>query len=191
MEPEVAAVWRRANEVAAIIEQWVRVRDKKSIRLSFKKEDQVRLLRLCTWEFRYKLPIGDILDFVMPVLRSRVRRVRAVKKASWGLGVSVRSLVGPGAKRILEEQIEQLFPGGEHIRIWRDQERSRQLAVEQAEETDGVAVRQAPMPFTVLDSPTVEEFIAGYRARIARARGSMLSYSKTRARKPYRGNPWR
>jgi hypothetical protein len=178
--------WRIANEIAAALERWVERKEKRSVRLCFKKSDQLSLLKLRTWSFRYHLSIVDILDMILPVLRGQVK----VKKKTYGLGVAVRSLVGPGAERVLVEEIKRRYPNGEHIAMWREQERERQLEAERLLESDGLVPREYTENLVTADS--TEKFVTEYTRRTLAKRADNRSNraNRSRRRKKYRGNPW-
>lgn len=186
--PEVAELWKRANELVAELETWIASHDGRSLRLSVSEDDQVRLLKLRTWMFRYHLPVNEILDILIPLLRDRVKR----KKISHRLGVAIRTLTGHGAEEMLVVELNRKYPGGEHVHAWKEAERERQLEVEQLEMSDGMPEKQMKL-FNILDYPSTNAYLDDYRARIEAKRKLVSSESVPvwRKRKNYRGNPWK
>jgi hypothetical protein len=173
--------------VTTLVERWVESRDNRRVRFTFKRTDQVRLLKLYVWSQRYKLPVVQILDMLVPILRNRV----VLKKKSYGLGVGVASLVGEGAERILQEEIKRYFPGNQLISIWREATREKQLAVERINATEGIVTR-SEKELTLLACPSVEEYVRRYRCRATRHReeNTVEQLRESRRKKRYRGNPW-
>ncbi len=184
---EVAELWRRANDIVAILEKWIEENDHKSLRLTITRENQMRLLKLRTWTFRYYLSIPEILDLIMPVLRGRVKRT----KPGYGLGIAVRSLVGKGAEGILQVEIARRFKSNEHIQVWKEEQRELQLELEFLEQTEGVAVRQDKL-VTIQNADNADQFVAAYTKQIEARRKTAQSEgsNKERRRKRYRRSPW-
>src|SRR5678809_225253 len=110
---QLAQLWVSTNQIIGELDEWVLRTDGKEVRLRFKKIDQVRLLKLRVWSFRYQMEISDILDLIMPILRAQMH----YKKKRYGLGVSIRSLTGKGAERILTQELKRHDPEGDHIQV--------------------------------------------------------------------------
>jgi hypothetical protein len=185
---KLVALWAIANEITQEIERWLRVRDSKDLRLRFSPADQARLLKLRLWSYRYQVPIFQILDFVMPVLRYMTK----VQKKSFGLGINIRTLTSYGTERILSKEIEKAYPDDEHKVAWRDMLQRQQLDAEQQEETEGLTARGGRY-HNVLDASTVEAYVADYRSRVVSRR---ITYRQSvaaewRRRRNYRFNPWK
>jgi hypothetical protein len=190
MNKHVSRVFGYANEVLAAVESWCRVHDKKTnATIQLSDINQLKLLRLRTWSLRYHLSISDILDMVLPVVRWKAGTNKKTKH--YGLGVTMGTLTGPGAERILKEEIVKRYPNGEHIKIWKAKEQEHQLQVEHQDEMDGMPVRHAAVFSIINEGASVENFIGAYkrRAQTARADFERNLHSKGR-RRPYRGNPW-
>lgn len=179
----VSELWSAAHEMVAEIGLWLAVHDGKEPFLRFTREDQVRLLRLKTWQLRYYLSIQEILSFVVPVLRSTVKR----KSKRWALGITVRSLTGEAAERILQEQLKKTYPGGEHIQVWKDREQENQIEVEQMLEGDLVSSGKT---IDVLHAESLEDYVSRYRARIQHLRQERSAQMRKHRKKPYRWNPF-
>jgi hypothetical protein len=180
-----AILAREANQIIRQLELWLETRESKSIRLQFKPIDQARLLRLRTWEYRYKLSIGEILDYILIILRKQMPK----GKTFYGLGVPVPTLTGSAARRILEDQIEENFPDGTLETIWRERERQDQLKREQEEELAGLGTQPTKL---LLDFESSQEFVQDYVIRTEREK---MEYERSRRekwrqRKSYRDNPW-
>lgn len=192
----VVQLWGYANQLVDTIGKWVEAHDKKRIPLNYSKLDQLHLMTLRTWALRYRLPVYEILDLVVPVLRDAIKgqvgHRRRARRPLVGLGVSVTTLTGLAAERILLDQIGKKFPDAQHIGIWRYEERYRQIQREQLSDADDIPTRQAPTA-TLLGSSSTSAFIQIYSRRIQAERskeaGEMAS--KSRKRKAYRWNPWR
>lgn len=185
MNSEITELWRRANEIVAMLELWILEHDEKSIHLTISRENQVRLLKLRTWQFRYYLPIRELLDILVPLLRDRVKRT----KSSYGLGIGIRSLTGKGAEDMLKVEIARRYPGNEHIQVWKEMQRDQQLELELLEETDGMAVRPEKL-ITIQNAESAEQFLASYTKQIEARRKTVQSDNSQRQKKKYRGNPW-
>jgi hypothetical protein len=187
MNPEVTELWRRSNEIQSAIEQWIQDHDGKHVPVRYKRADQIKLLKFRTWQLRYKLSIPEILNLIVWVLRTKMLG----RGKGYGLGVSVRTLVGQGSERILQEEIAKFYPANEHIAMWRDQERERQIEAERNEDLDGMASTNGKVP-TLMECDTVDKYIARYKKKILHSRQvHEVEVTKTsRRRKAYRGNPW-
>lgn len=175
--------------MVSTMSMWVRMRDGKDVPLHLSKADQLRLLKYRTWMFRYYLPVQEILDLTIPILRQQIRRKYVKRKYVRGLGVSVAALTGAGAERILQEQIRKTYPDSEHITIWRERERDRQLAVERAESLGGMP--ETDRGLRLSDCATPEIFMARYERRLQRLRLEAAEADNPQRRKrQYRFNPW-
>ena len=174
---------RLTARVQSEIADWIERRDGVRARLHLKKADVLRLLRLRVWGMRYYTGIGEILDFVLPVLRKKVRG-----RTHGGLGVSVSTLTGVVAEQILKDRLSERYPDNAHIMAWREAERLRQLRAERDEETGGVTVRVKEMP-TMLEVGDVAAYSRKYADMVQAARkGNMVP--SWRKKRNYRGNPW-
>src|SRR5262245_6282939 len=111
MNSRVDLTWRLAAQIADEVTLWVRDSGCPSFKGKFTPENQLRLLRLRTWHFRYKLPVRVILSFIVPALRKHIRFYsKRNSNKVFGLGVTVPVLVGRGAENILREKIRKKFP---------------------------------------------------------------------------------
>lgn len=184
---ELNHLWRRAREVTHALEKWIELRDDKIVHPTFKEIDQVRLLKLVTWSIRYRLPVVDILDLVIPVLRPLVPK----KLQRSLLGVPLRMLLGPGAEKILISQIKKQFPDGQHLTVWISDEQERHLALEEKDALDGMQMRSVKL-VNILDAESVTAHMRAYNRMVRRERdrGDKARSQKWRGRKHYRGNPW-
>lgn len=183
---EILLVWSIAGKIQDAIQQLVNG-DGKYRHLVFKKPDQLRLLKLHAWSLQYYIPVGEILEMVVPPLRSMIKK----KRKNYGLGVSIPTLTGNGALRILQEEITKRYPNGEHYAVWRVQEQAKQLEAERVDELDGVPIKAARSR-SLLEAPSVEAYITSYRRQILTARdtNNKALSSAVRKRKQYAGNPW-
>lgn len=181
-------VWRIANLVIRDMEEWIKINDKKSVRLRYFQVDQVKLLKLRVWAYRHYIDIQEVLDLIVPPLRTLIRE----HKKSYGLGVSIRSLTSRRAYLILLSRLKERYPDDEHISIWRENERERQLQVEKELDTDGLVTRSPRVFASVLESPSAEAFIARYKKCVVTARleQQRLYDQGWRKRRQYRGSPW-
>jgi len=188
MKPELLALDNAIFHVLGEIEHWLELRDGISFTCRYKRVDQLKLLQLYGWELKYKLPIVEILDMIVPVLRALIRS----KKKYRGLGLMVRSLVGDGAENILKKEIAKLYPHGEHIQIWKSRERDLHLEREVKDDLEGVEQKDAAFK-GILGYESVQIYLARYKRRvdIARKRELKASLSNRRKRKAYRWNCWR
>lgn len=188
----VAQLWAYSLQITSTITRWVEVHDKKHTILTYSKIDQLKLMTLRTWELRYRLPVYEILDLVVPVLRVVVKGHLRRKKPLAGLRVPVSTLTGVAAERILLDQIAKKFPDAQHIGIWRAEERERQLRRERLVESEGITIRQLGT-VTLLSSQSVGGYIDAYKKQVhaKRVEEATELANKDRKRKSYRFNPWR
>lgn len=184
------SVGKYANEITAVLEHWCQTHDGSQSPIRFTSENQLRLLRLRTWSLRYYLPVYQIVDILVPILRRQAKLTKALRG---GLGIAVTMLTGDGAERILAQELEERFPGKEHVGLWRERTREAQLSREELAETDGVAVRNTAGLVSVLDCETAEDFVRQYRLGIARKRDryQTAALDRNRRKRPYRWSPWR
>jgi hypothetical protein len=187
---EESAVWKHAAEIQSMIELWLRVRDGQDVPLRYSREDQVRLLKYRTWMFRYLLSVQEILDMTIPVLRGIAWRRQVKKKRRRGLGISVTTLTGIGTERILKEQLQKAYPDAEHVSVWRERERDRQMAVERREKLGGMPEAMEKR-LKIIDYETPEAFVQHYERRLQRARqDEMEAVNPKRRKRYYRWNPF-
>ena len=175
-----------AAEIIIQMEEWMKRRDKKRTRLTYKKADQPRLLRLRTWSMRHHLPITEILDLLVPVLKERI-----LYKSKYGFEIPVKVLTGAAAGRILRYEIAKRYDGNEHILAWREMERERQLRAERIEELEGIPLKprlHEAMP----ENETVSEYVDHYTQSVMqnRQRERQAAGERWRRRKKYRNSPW-
>lgn len=185
MASEVAKAYALANEIIGLLEDYIRIEKGKSIHLHFKKDQQLKLLKLNLLSIRYKLSIPEILVILIPLIRDRMMHNRS----TFGLGININVLCGQAAERMLFEELKKNDPGDERIELWKAKARDRQLEVEAAIDDDGVHDRVYNTP---LDAPSVASFINSYRQRVLsrRAADEAARADKSRRRKVYRNNPW-
>jgi hypothetical protein len=188
MNREVTELWRRSNEIQAAIEQWIQEHDHKHIAIRYKQQDQIRLLRFRTWQLRYRLTVPEILNFIVPVLRTQMLG----RGKGYGLGISIRTLVGRGSERIIQEELAKQYPGAENITVWRDQERERQIEAEHNEDADGMELK-SNRPTSLLQCSTVDQYLTRYKKQVLQSRQvhEIETTRTSRRRKAYRFSPWR
>jgi hypothetical protein len=188
MTGRMSELWGAANSIITQIEHWLHARDKKQLRLHFRLTDQARLLKLRLWEHRYSVEIPEILDLTMPILRAQVRRVRR----SGGLGISIAAMTGPGAEKILVQELKKKYPDAENISVYREHAREQQLQAEQETSFDGMQTRDRRVR-SALDSISIGEFARTYSNSVMRQRMRVQAElsNPMRKRKAYRGNCWR
>ena len=188
MSTEVAELWRYSNEIQSAISRWIEDNDHKHVHLHYKRVDQIRLLRLRTWQLRYKLSITEILNLIVQPLRNQMTG----RGHNYGLGIGVRSLVGHKAEQILQDELNREYPNHEHLALWADQERERQIEAERAEDLDGIVSKSNRTP-TLLQFDTPEQFISVYKKRVQHSRQVHETEvtKASRKRKAYRFSPWR
>jgi hypothetical protein len=174
-----------ASRMMHAIEDWVESREERHLKLFLSAKDRVRILRLRTWTLRYRVTAGELLDIVMPVLR-RIQKGGRRKPGPHSLGIRITSLTGKFAEQVLREGV--LSAGVD----WRERERDRQLAAEEAEAADGMRVREQGMT-SVLEAGSVRQYTADYTARVMARREKLRREAAAawRRRRAYRGNPWR
>lgn len=177
-----------ANEIVTGIEHWLKEHENKLWYAHLKKVDLLRLLKLRIWCDRHCVDLDELLSLVLPYLR---KSITTKQKSHFGLGVSIATLTGNTAETILVEALRQKYQGKEHIVIWRERERQRQLDAEAREETEGLAMRQ-PRIGGILEAASAQDFLQSYRRRVMAARDKeRAAYNDARRRKKrYRGNPW-
>jgi len=183
-------LWSMALRVAGAVTRYLIEVEKRPevARFRFSRLDQLRLLRLQVWSWQYQVSVEEILTLLLPRLRKAQHKPTRRNSA---LGVTVAVLVSRTSRNILLDALYWTYPGKEHVDIWRDAERERQLEAERVEDAGGLAT-VAPASRTMLDFATVDDYLSSYRKRVfgkRRALDSALGDSKRR-RKRYRGNPW-
>lgn len=187
MHKGVHEVWRKAIELTALLLRWVETRDGETRFILLSKPDQLRLLVLETWSIRYRLPVLEILDIVVPFVRLRWKsRGRVVSL----LRFRIAALAGNSAEVYLREQLAKRYPNGENYAAWRQREIEHQLLVEEAEELGDLHTRSSPIGLLGFD--TGEAYVAAYRERVLKARAAYNkeASARWRKRKRYRGNPF-
>jgi hypothetical protein len=174
-----------AENVMYQLETWLRTRDKKNIPLGrvLSKVDRLRLLRLHSWSLQFKIPVLEILDFLVPAIRRMIGQSEQQRQKTV-FGVSMAVLTSPRFKAVLKEQIERKYPDGEHIEIWKAAEQEKQLAIEHGDELELRGTGKGPLDFESLD-----QFLVNYNQRLSHAQKRKPD-AKGRSMK-YRGNPWR
>ena len=189
---EMAALERHMMEIVDRMEMWLRMRDGVDVPLHemYSRQEQLMLLKYRTWMLRYNLSIQEILDLTVPVLR-QMARIRHIKTKKYrGMGLTVKTLIGDGAERILREEIDRTYPDGEHITIWRELERDRQLAREHEEKIGGLP-EVAEKGLRLADCATPEAFVQRYERRLKRMRQEeMAAVDAKRRKRKYRWSPW-
>lgn len=185
MASPVARAYGLANQVAGILQDWLQADKQKAIHVSFTKDQQLRLLKLRLLSQRYKLDIPEILDILVPVLRSRFMH----NKRTFGLGININVLCGQAAERWLFEELKKHDPDDDHVVEYKARARDRQIDVELTLDSDGVNDR---VQYSALDAPDIPSFIEAYRKRVLskRTEDEKMRNDPSRRRKPYRGNPW-
>lgn len=173
---------RQVGLVVSVVEGWLLTRDGNGRGLTLSSIDRVRLLRLKLWSLRYHLPVEEILDILLPILRAQV----AKPKKRIMLGIRVPALVGDGALEILKREIDKRYPGHEHLALWRDAERQKQLRRECREE----GVPTVEKALLMEEYPTLRAYCDAYRAKIGRVRREEEVNQSRRSRRNYRWNPW-
>ena len=174
-------VFYTALGIGRDLEHWLEREKGKHVKLRFKRVDLIRLLTLRTWSLRYYLQVMDILEILLPILRSSPGQKRA-----YGLGLTVAALTGDGAERILLRELRRRYPNGEHIGAWRENEIERELAAEESE--DGLAPRQL-QKLGVLSSVSIDQYVRKYKRRTRIARRKRRA-AEDKKRKPFRWSPW-
>ena len=188
MDRRVRGLELEAMKIAVEIQNWIRSRDRIDVYLNFNRADQLKLLKLRTWEQVYKVSLFEIMDIIVEPIRvhSNLRRRR------YGLGTSVASLTGYHAERILATIIGRKYPAGENVGLWREAERDRQMRAEKIDELDGMEPREEKRQ-GILRMVLVDSFVENYVRSVIQRRDKMIAESgaRWRRRKAYRDNPWR
>lgn len=188
IKSKMSELWALANQITGEIEHWILTHDKKRVRLRFKPLDMARLSKFKVWEYRYKLSTEEILDLILTPLRNQM----TYRKKGYGLGVSVKTLVGNKALQILEDQIKRYYGDGQIRTIWREREREKQLLAEAQDNQDGVITRKSSAPPSLLEAESINGFIQAYEKSVTSQREQLrqASTQSWRKRKHYRGSPW-
>lgn len=179
---------QEAMKIVIELQNWIRSRDKVNLYLNFKQEDRMRLLRLRTWEYVYKIPISEILDIIVEPIRVHSN----LRSRRYGLGTSVSSLTGFHAERILSTIVGRRYPAGEQISFWREAERDRQLHVEKMDALEGAHPRDDHGRGSFLDLAVEDGFLETYSHSVVAQRDLLRreGEAKWRTRKSYRNSPW-
>jgi hypothetical protein len=143
---------------------------------------------LKVWSYRYHVSVPEILSLVLPYLRKTIN----TNKKRYGLGVTIAALTGAGAEKILCEALFQKYPTDEHVSVWREAERMRQLEAEAREERGGLEQKHISGPVSLLEADSAEKFLESYSKRIITRRDRLrAAYSDPERKKlHYRSNPW-
>ena len=183
------ALARMVANTLTDVESWLKDEDGAAPPLSkLKGMDQVQLLRLRTWSLRYFIPIKEILDMVLPILRNQMHR-----RGRYGIGVPVRVLTGRKAQELLEDQIKRRYPEEEQIKVWASRERDRQVLKEIRDELGGLQERDRLRGHSKVDfglkhwTQTYVKLIEVRRKRYQQ----IEARNKRSKRRMYRRNPWR
>jgi hypothetical protein len=180
-QSKVSPLWSITNEVRLELESY------SGANLSYLKEqDLAKLAILKVWSIRYYLPVSEVIRIIVPVLKQIIRSRKKLR----GLGVPITTLTAVGTEKILEREIQELYPDGEHVRLWKEQEREKQLNTELLDETEGLPVKQVQLR-PLYEYETCREFATGYEKMIDKKSKSMSNATQQHRRsKPYRLNPW-
>lgn len=184
-------MWKRAAGIQLMVQRYAGLRTKNpELRLNYKQIDLVRLLKLQTWSYRYRLSIPEILSMVVPSLITVIKEQRP-DYAPTGLGVNITTLTGKSAERILRFQINKAYPENEHIHIWLQDEREKCLLRERVDDAGGTLPNEK-VPH-ILDYTDMTAFVTDYKAKMEkmRASGDKARHEDWRKRKAYRGNPFK
>lgn len=175
---------REVKAAEKAINDWLLTREANRFGITLSGLDQTRALRLKIWSLRYRLSVEEILDILVPILRTLVKK----PKKNIILGIRIAGLTGDGAEKILKSEIEKRYPEHEHVALWREMERERQLCRER--EDDGGIV--APDRIGgMLDYPTLQAYCDSYRSKIEERRRNDEVNEKQRRKRNYRWNPYR
>ena len=182
----LANVWGQAARVIAVCERWLASRDQNRTALKFNKVDQLKLTTLNVWAMRHRISVMEVLDILLPILRTQTRGLRHS-----ALGVPVKVLTGSRAKAILEEHVRRRYPDKEHVQLWKETERDRQLEAERAEDMEGLTTKSQGIG-GLLDYSSTKAYTDAFIASIRRGRNAYMSAAgdKSRRKRKYRGNPW-
>ena len=182
----------QAGEVKLAVERWLHRADDSTVKLFLSDDDKFRLLRLKVWSIRWSIPVDEILDILIPILRKVVEgKGRQWKRLNKGLGIRITTLTGEASEKILIREIDRRYPQGENVSVLKSAEQDRQLIAEKVEEEGGeFAVRSTPKLIT---SESIDDYVERYATRVQKEREEFdkASSEKWRRRKAYRGNPWR
>lgn len=188
--PRIRSLEHQSFLMASRVQDWIEARDGVKIRLALKRIDRLKLLRLRTWEIQTKLDLFEILDIVVPPIREHSKLKLSQSDERYGLGTSVSSITGDLAQQILSTIIERTYPDNEHLTVWRELERDRQLEAERLD-THDAKPREGRKFLKDFDSP--EDYVRYYTSMITKLRDRDLveGDAKWRRRKAYRNNPWK
>lgn len=188
-KPVLQELWRITGEIMGELELYLQQKTGEKIKLRYRPEKQARLLKLRVWSTRYRVPVGEVLEIILPVLRGRVPQNKLRRH---GIGVGVYTFVGRKAEEILKDELRRKYPDSEHLTLWREQERERQLERERTEDLEGLKPHRKPV-VSLLESESMEDFLTGYRDSIQQEKSQQdrVQTETWRKRKAYRGNPWR
>lgn len=188
-DPQFEALAKAINGVRQDINEWLDEQGRTGYRPDYSLNDCLRLYRLYVWGSRYKLAVAEILDVLVPALKSVVKRKA---KAHGGLEIPAAVLTGRAARGILLDTLLKRYPNRENITAFKERERERQLLVEKQDELGGITVHVKPV-VSFLEAESVEDFLQKYRERIEKKREENVraALQSWRRRKNYRGNPWR
>lgn len=189
MKNRLSELWSVTLQMVGELETYLQRQTGKRARLQYKSDKQVRLLRLKLWSVRYKISVQEVLDLIVPGLRSQMQGIKFKK---YGIGVGVNALTGKKAEEILRDNLRDRYPDNEHLTLWREQEKERQLERERTEDLEGLKPHEKPV-VSLLESDSMEEFLTGYRDSIQKEKSQQdrVQTETWRKRKAYRGSPWR
>lgn len=144
--------------------------------------DQMRLLSLRTWCFKYKLDLEQILNILIPIWTKRFERFK--KHSNDGiksLGCKIATLCGDKSEQILISELKKLYPNDEYIQVWKSREQEKQLR-----RNEDLGDR------LIIKSQTIEGFVDKYKRTILRERKDYLKKinSGKFTKRKYPGSPW-
>lgn len=83
------------------------------------RSQRMKLFKLWSWSRKYRLPIAEIISFVVPYWDR--------KKHGRTIGIPIQMLVSFRSEQILKEKIYRTYPNGENYDRWRAQARKPYL----------------------------------------------------------------
>jgi hypothetical protein len=188
--PETSILRRASQDMVFLLQKWLQRRQAKPVLVQYNFTDSVRLLKLRVWELHYKVEIPEILDLIVPVLLKTRAPAKQSKKP--GLGISVAALTGPGAEKILAEELRKRYPDGSHRNYWREQRREEDILRERQHQEGADTIVHKSKGSSLLYYRSVKEYQQQYDAQVEQEREEFnRAYGqKWRKRKRYRDNPW-
>jgi len=138
----------------------------REIHVNISRQDQLRLLNLFAWSYKYSISLKELLEVIFKVWNGKFSRGK-------GLGIAISTLTGKKSKEILLDYIKRNYQNQEHIKLFKQ------------------TILDSILPETpIIEMDDPVDFILTYRARIEKLRSADRKLADKFTRRKWRGNPF-